>query len=65
MSQRDKMRQLFSRFCGDRESILSAYIDAEVKREVMRVRNARGISPRVYAERLFADGVRKGWISTN
>ena len=56
------MRQLFSRFHRKEESVVAAYADAESAGEVERKKNTRGISSREYAERLFADGIKKRWI---
>jgi hypothetical protein len=62
MKQRDLMRHLFRRFNGDRAQIVAAYADAERRGEVARVRDTYGMSADDYASRLFADGIKKGWI---
>jgi len=62
MKQRDKMRELFGRFNKAKDLVVVAYVEAEVAGDVKRKKNVRGISRRDYAERLFADGVRKKWI---
>jgi hypothetical protein len=63
MKQRDKMRGLFRRFSGKEESVVAEYAAAEEAGEVVRKKNLRGLSSRDYAERLFLDGVAKGWIT--
>jgi hypothetical protein len=62
ISQRDKMRELYHRFHGKKEAVVDAYAAAEKAHEVERKKNISGISGQVYAERLFADGVRKQWV---
>lgn len=62
MKQRDKMRELFRRFNGDRLRVIEAYVKAESLGEVGRVSDSRGMSANDYALRLFADGIRKEWI---
>jgi len=57
------MRQLFSRL-REPERVVAAYAEAEIAGEVDRKNNARDISQISYAERLFADGIRKRWIYT-
>jgi hypothetical protein len=62
MKQRDKMRELFRRFDGNKVRIVSAYAEAERHGEVERARNSHDLIADDYASRLFADGVRKKWI---
>ena len=62
MSQRDMMRMLFRQFSGDRAQVIEAYAKAERRGEVERVHNTYDMSADEYASRLFADGVKKGWI---
>lgn len=57
------MRRLFSRLHRKKEAVVVAYARAETIGDVTRKRNAHRISSYDYAERLFNDGVRKGWIS--
>ncbi len=63
MKQRDMMRQLYSSLHRKKEAVVAAYARAETEGKVVRKQNTRQISSRDFAERLFADGVRKGWIS--
>lgn len=62
-SQRDKMRELFHEYRGDEEMTVKAYAAAERAGEVFRRSNDYELNAEEYARRLFADGVRKGWIS--
>lgn len=62
MKQRDKMRQLFSRYRGDQVKIVSAYAEAEKRGQVSRESNRYGLSAEDYAARLLADGLRKAWL---
>jgi len=62
-SQRDKMRELFQENAGDEEKTVSAYASAERAGEVSRRSNDYALNAEEYARRLFADGVRKGWIT--
>lgn len=64
MNQRDKMRQLCSRFPDDTERIISEYARAEERGEVARLRNAHGLPALKYARALHRDGIRKSWLRT-
>ena len=61
-TQRDVMRDLNRRFGGDRDKVVAAYAAAERRGDVKRASNVRGMAPEEYAGRLYADGVKKGWI---
>lgn len=61
-TQRDTMRDLFLRFGGDAHRTIAAYAAAERAGLVTRRSNVRGMEPEEYASRLFADGVKKGWL---
>jgi hypothetical protein len=61
-SQRDKMRELKRLYGKDANTIIKEYAAAERSGLVGRKSNHRGISPEDYAARLYADGVKKGWI---
>jgi hypothetical protein len=60
-SQRDMMRELARRL-GTREAIIAAYADAERAGSVQRMSNDYNLNPEEYARRLYADGVKKGWL---
>ena len=61
-TQRDVMRNLHHRFEGDHDRVVAAYAASERRGDVQRASNVRGMSPEEYAERLYEDGVAKGWI---
>jgi hypothetical protein len=63
MTQRDKMRELYAEYGGDKEKACAEYVRAEKIRKVERKSNQRGISAENYASRLWDDGIRKGWLS--
>ncbi len=56
------MRELFRRYPKDREIVVRQYAQAERDGIVSRRSNSRGLGPEDYAARLFADGMKKGWI---
>ena len=56
------MRDLNRRFDGDHHKVVAAYAAAERRGEVTRASNVRPMEPEQYARRLYADGVKKGWI---
>lgn len=61
MKQRDKMRQLFSKY-GDREAtLIREYAAAERRGEVKLKSNEHDVSAEDYARALLADARRKGW----
>lgn len=61
-TQRDVMRRLHSEYGGDKDTVVQAYAQAERNGEVQRKRNEHGLTPEEYAEWLFRDGERKGWM---
>jgi hypothetical protein len=61
-AQRDVMRDLNRRLVGDREKVVAPHAAAERHGEVSRPSNVRGMEAEEYAERLYQDGVAKGWI---
>lgn len=62
MTQRDKMRELFRLYQGDKAMVVKAYAEAEQAGEVNRLRNASGYGTEQYARALWADGEKKGWL---
>jgi hypothetical protein len=62
-SQREKMRELFKECGGNEEKTVLAYAAAERAGEVSRRSNDYALNAEEYARRLFADGVRKDWIT--
>jgi hypothetical protein len=61
-TQRDVMRNLYRRLGGDHDRVVAAYAAAERRGEVTRASNVRHMEPEEYAGRLYADGVKKGWM---
>ena len=61
-TQRDVMRRLYCQYGGDKTAVVRAYAQAERGGEVSRKRNEHGLTPEEYAEWLFRDGERKGWV---
>jgi hypothetical protein len=61
-TQREKMRQLFHQCSHDEEKTVHAYALAERKGEVTRASNNYEMNDLDYARRLYADGIRKGWL---
>lgn len=61
-SQRNVMRALFSRHCGDEAAIVREYAAAERRGDVIRKSNDHGLTAEDYARRLLEDARKKGWI---
>ena len=61
-TQRDVMRRIYYEYDGEKTAVVQAYAQAERNGEVLRKRNEHGLTPEEYAEWLFRDGERKGWI---
>ena len=57
------MRELHKEFPDDSRKVIAQYASEEVKGNVSRKSNLRDLSPQDFAERLYADGQRKGWIN--
>jgi len=56
------MRTLYRRLGGDHDRVVAAYAAAERRGEVTRTSNTRHMESEEYAGRLYADGVKKGWM---
>jgi hypothetical protein len=63
MTQRDKMRELYRLFAADRCRIISEYAAAEEAGMVTRRSNKWRMTALEYAERLYENGVSRGWIA--
>lgn len=63
MTQRDKMRELYRHYSGNKEAVIKAYSEAERSGDVDRLRNASGYGTEQYARALWADGEKKGWLT--
>lgn len=61
--QRDYMRKLFVDMGGDRDKACAAYARAERDGIVSRSRNTHDMLPEDYANALWKDGVKKGWLT--
>ena len=61
-TQRDVMRELDRRFGGDHDKVVAAYAAAERRGDVMRASNVHDMTPEEYAQALYRDGVKKGWL---
>jgi hypothetical protein len=62
MSQRDMMRLLVSKLGPDEDAVYRAYAAAEECGEVERHSNEYGLTGLEYANALYGDGARKGWM---
>ncbi|AWN37664.1 hypothetical protein [Methylobacterium radiodurans] len=62
-AQRDVMRLLYKEHGGDKAALVAAYAKAEAEGRVARISNEHELHATTYAEALYADGVRKGWIA--
>ena len=56
------MRRLYYEYDGEKTAVVQAYAQAERNGEVLRKRNEYGLTPEQYAERLYNDGEKNGWI---
>ena len=61
-NQRELMRTLFEKFNQNREESIKAYAWMEANEYIIRARNSHLLSPEDYAQRLFNDGIKKGWL---
>jgi hypothetical protein len=61
-SQRDFMRELARQFGRDENRVVHEYAASEERGEVQRGSNKRGMEALAYARRLWADGIKKGWL---
>jgi hypothetical protein len=61
-TQRAVMRELFTKFRGDTERVISAYANAERNGEALRSSNTSDLKPEEYARALLDDGLKKGWL---
>jgi len=61
--QRDAMRDIYKKCCGDKDKAIRAYAWLEENGHTLRKNNSYNFSPLYYAEALFHDGMKKGWLS--
>lgn len=62
-SQRDYMRRLVTELGRDKLTVCSAYAQAEQDGIVVRHSNTTRMAPADYANALWEDGAKKGWLS--
>jgi hypothetical protein len=62
LSQRDYMRRLVEKIGRNKNAACSAYAAGERRGEVARSSNDYKLTPEQYAEALWSDGERKGWL---
>jgi hypothetical protein len=60
--QRDAMREAFNKYNGEKEKIINAYAWLEEKGYAPRKNNSYNFSALYYAEALYNDGIKKGWL---
>jgi hypothetical protein len=63
MKQREMMIALISKYGLDQDIVCREYAQAEQRGEVRRESNVGDISAEQYAQALWQDGIRRGWIS--
>jgi DNA-binding MarR family transcriptional regulator len=61
--QREYMRQLASKHGSDQKKVCAAYAKAERAGLVTRSRDENDTSPEAYAEELWRDAQRWGWLT--
>jgi hypothetical protein len=62
MSQRDLMRKIWEAQNHDVDSTVREYARKEGLGQIVRKSNIHSISALSYAQRLFNDGLKKGWL---
>jgi len=60
--QRDAMRELYHHFGDDKAKLVRGYAWLETQNRVERRSNAHSLDADYYAEALYADGKKKGWL---
>ena len=60
--QRSAMREVFSKFNGDKEKAVKAYAWLDENGYAPRGSNIHNFSSMYYAEALYNDGIKKGWL---
>ncbi len=62
--QRDAMRELFHHFGDDKEKLVRGYAWLEEQESVERKSNSHSLDALYYAEALYNDGEKKGWLKS-
>ena len=60
--QRDAMREVFKKYNGDKNNAVRAYAWLEENSYTPRKNNTHGFGAMYYAEALYNDGIKKGWL---
>ena len=60
--QRDAMREVFGKYNGDRDKAIMAYAWLEENSYAPRKNNTHNFGSMYYAEALYNDGIKKGWL---
>lgn len=60
--QRDAMREVFNKYSGNKEKTIKAYAWMDEKGYAPRKNNTHNFSSLYYAEALYNDGIKKGWL---
>ena len=60
--QRDAMREVFGKYNGDKNKVIRAYAWLEENSYAPRKNNTHNFGSMYYAEALYNDGVKKGWL---
>lgn len=60
-TQRDYIIKLNNKF-RNKDKTVKAYAEGEKNGEVERKSNVNNLSPETYAEQLYNDGIKKGWL---
>jgi hypothetical protein len=60
--QRDAMRELFHHFGDNKDKLVRGYTWLEGQRSVERKSNSHSLNALYYAEALYNDGKKKGWL---
>tara|TARA_B100000586_G_scaffold222794_1_gene169956 strand:+ start:672 stop:1154 length:483 start_codon:yes stop_codon:yes gene_type:complete len=60
--QRDAMRGVFEKYNGDKNKSIRAYAWLEENSYAPRKNNTHGFGAMYYAEALYNDGIKKGWL---
>ena len=62
MRQRNFMRELYKKHNGNKDMIIKEYAEGERQGVVIREQNQHQLTVEAYAQALYKDGIRKGWI---
>lgn len=60
--QRAAMREVFSKYNGDKEKTIRAYAWLDEKGYAPRKNDTHKFTPMYYAKALYNDGINKGWL---